>query len=320
MNLLEIWRGTPQELKAIARAENLDDRKISPKEKKKRHDEAFSAQRRILLKKIFLATGFTGVGSAVIVAAKAIADGQERADILEADKESAYQSYIESFSEVAKGDTEAEAVLMFLKERRRRGKLVGDKIYADEPGVAGVNFYTVMVDPVRDSKFSQNMGGAGVFRNDDNPQSLLLRTSSMSSVWKGVLLGHEGLHVYQWLNNIEQRRPDGFYRGEQEAYDLEFRLLDRTTEGRFKQALMQQAPSVAQNSYRGRLSSEDERIFQSLFPPAQSEEEMAFRIPAYIVALNFTLAERRSDSISQATDAKIKYMQQLFNGSIPLMR
>ncbi|MCL5018999.1 MAG: hypothetical protein M1426_00775, partial [Patescibacteria group bacterium] len=69
-----------------------------------------------------------------------------------------------------------------------------------------------------------------------------------------------------------------------------------------------------------RLSSDDERIFQSIFPPVMSEEEITLRIPAYLVALNFTVAEMRSENPLQATQEKVKYLDKVFKGEIPLMR
>lgn len=317
MNLLEIWRGTPKELDAISKAQNLleSKRKVPERTRKEILDAGHSAQRRILLKRIGVGGGIVVSGGLGYVISRIL----ETSDVasITANKEAAYRSYIESFATLAQGDEEAEKILSFFIERRKRGKLVGNNILADEPGVSGQNFYTVMVDPVKDHEVSRNMRGASEFKQNLNPPSLLLRTSPMTSIWRGALIGHEALHVYQWLNGIEQQRGDGFFRGEQEAYDLEFRLLDRATGGRFKQILRQQAPSVAQNSYRGKLSSDDERAFQALFPSVQNEDEIALRIPAYIVALNFTVAEMRS---ANPTDEKIKYLRQVFGGSIPLLR
>lgn len=60
MNLLELWRGSPQEQRAIARAKNSDaNRGLTQKERKKRYVEAFGAQRRILLRRIGIVVGGT---------------------------------------------------------------------------------------------------------------------------------------------------------------------------------------------------------------------------------------------------------------------
>lgn len=319
MNLVEFWKGTREELQVIKKASS-EGRKLTKKEEENRRKAAFATQRRILLRRILAVGGATVAGSTGIAVNTFIRAADQEALTVDVNKEAAYQSYVDSFASVAKGDQEAEEILKFFLERKKRGKLSGRNILADEPGTTGTNFYTVIVDPVKDRQAFAEMPGVAEFKQNVSPSFLLLKSIPISSVWKGVLLGHEAYHVYQWLNNIEQKRQDGFLKGEQEAYEMEFRLLDRASKGRFRQVLRQQAPLVRQDSYRGRLSSDDERLFHSVFPPVLSEEEMSFRIPAYLIALNFSVAEMRSSSGSQATENKLKYIRSIFQGNIPLLR
>lgn len=62
MNLEQFWKGTSQERQLIARAQKLDEnKKLSDKTRKKRHDEAFGAERRILLRRIGIVVGGTAL-------------------------------------------------------------------------------------------------------------------------------------------------------------------------------------------------------------------------------------------------------------------
>lgn len=312
MRVTEIWTGTSHEQQILEASRRIQEKVRLSKQDRLAIQTARNISRRILLRRVGSAVALAALGSTGIVAYEALRRS-------EPDTEKAYNSYIEGFELIAQGDEEAIKLLDFFKERRRRGKLAGDRIIADEPGNVS-NFYTVIIDPNRNRREYLGMRGAAEYRHTESPTVLVLKDVPMTRIWKGALLAHESLHVFQWLNGIEQSRPGGFLRGEQEAHDLEFRLLDKATEGRFITALRQQAQSIEKDKYRGRLSSNDLHVLESIFPPPISKDEVDLRIPAYLVALNFTAAEMRSSNPAEATDKKIDYLSRVFSGELPLLR
>ena len=235
------------------------------------------------------------------------------------DDEAVYERYLNAFEAVAAGDNEASKILGFFKARRRKGYLSGDLVIADESGEAGTNFYTAIVHPIRNRQVFQRMQGFAQYNSNTLPQRLLLRDVPVTSLFAGVMAAHEGLHVYQDLMGIERSRPDGFMLGEQEAYELEFRLLNKATGGRFKEVLRQQVPNIEANKYRGKLSDEDYMRIAGLFEPYLSQDEEGIRIPIYILALNFEAAQMRATSPEEAKQSQVNYMRDVFSGQIPLL-
>lgn len=233
--------------------------------------------------------------------------------------EETYLHYLNSFESVAKDDEEATKLLNFFKERRKRGILRGDMVIADEPGQGGLNFWTVIVDPVRHKKVYDSMEGFSKYVQNETPTRLLLQNIPVSSLWSGVLLAHESVHIYQWFNRIEQSRPNGFIQGEQEAYELELRLIDKATGGRFKQVLLEQAKFIEPDKNRGMLSSDDYDRLSSLFSASASREEDGLRIPAFTIAINFAAEELRSTSPQAVKQAQMRYLDAVYSGRIPIM-
>lgn len=122
---------------------------------------------------------------------------------------------------------------------------------------------------------------------------------TFTDVWGGAVFAHELVHARDIMSGREPpvlpRHDARFIDGEIRAYELEFRLLNRTTGGDFRVA--------GERILDSRLSDEEgvwttmpPRTFVpfgELFPPARSVEERATRTGAYIIYLNFLLADRR---------------------------
>lgn len=313
MRITEIWTGTATEQQTLETSQSSREKPKLSKQDKVTIQAARNISRRIFLRRVGAVAGSTAIAGVGFLAYEALKE-------TEPDTEKAYNSYLQSFELIAQEDEQATELLRFFKERRKKAKLVKGAIISEEPGDPNKNFYTVIVDPVRNRREYLGMQGVAEYKYTETPTILILKDVPMTPIWKGALLAHESLHVFQWLNGIERARPDGFLSGEQEAYDLEFRLLDRATDGRFKMALRQQAPSVEKDKYRGRLSGNDLNAFESIFSPPLSKDEVDLRIPAYFVALNFTVAEMRSNSQAEAAEKKIDYIRRVLSGEIPMLR
>lgn len=312
MPIIEIWTGTKLEKEILEAAKRVQRKEKKSKQDKTLLQNAHKISRRILLRRAGSTAALAALGGAGVFTYEALRRTQP-------ETEKAYDSYLQSFEFISQGDKKATDILRFFKERRKRGKITAGKIIADEPGDIK-NFYTVVIDPVRNRGEYINMKGAAEYRHAENPTILVLKDVPMTTIWKGVLLAHESYHIYQWLNGIEQSRPDGFLRGEQEAYDFEFDLLDKLTDGHFKAALRQQASLIEENKYRGRLSSNDLALFESLFPAPLSQDEVDLRIPTYLIALNFAAAEMRSKTPEETISKKMEYIDAVMSGQIPLLK
>lgn len=319
---LEVFRGTPEEIKAsetINRLQNLPDRS-------KKSDRDFQ-QAKTLTRRQFLRRIKIGVGGTALLAASGtlcrLLTSQDLSKLIQPEKQKTYEEtyldYLNAFESVVGGDTEAQTILNFFKERRKRGYLLGKTIIADESADPVKNFYTVIVDPNINREAFDVMQGFAQFDQNALPTHLLLKRVPIDRLWAGVILAHEALHVYQWLSGFEQSRPDGFILGEQEAYELELRLLDKQTNGRFKEVTRRRAADVEPNKYRGRLKPDDLKEMSGLFNPAKSQAEENARIPDYLIALNYAVAESRAKTPAQAKYLKAEYIRDLFENKIPLL-
>ncbi len=316
MKIGEIFAGTPAEKAATATIATLSNR--STLSKKSQNELSQAKQLRSGLTRRRLIASGVGGGLAVSTAAL-IASGALR--MLNPDHEtpgeSTYSFYLNAYEEVVQGDEEAERMLDFFKQKRRKGYLRGDQIIADEKGEKG-DFYTVIVD-LNNKKAMDSMKGFAQFKQKDTPPSLMLKPARLDKKWAGVLLAHESVHVYQWLNGIEQSRPNGFLEGEVDAYDLEFRLLDKITNNKLKQVLREQATQIEKGKIRGRLSSEDMKRLSELLPPIKSPEEYSLALPALTIAFNFAVAELQYQSPIEIKKAKIDYIEGVFSGKFPII-
>lgn len=230
--------------------------------------------------------------------------------------EATYNFYLNSFESVAGEDQEANELLTFFKERRKRGKFVGQAVVADEPGDPEYNFYTAIADPRINPQAFNNLYGFAQFNYENKPPFLMLKKVPITSVMVGVVLAHEALHVKQRLTGYEQSRADGFIAGEQEAYELEFRLLDQFTKGKFKEVLKEQVKGAPVGSYKTRITSEDASKINPLFPASLGREEDGVRIPAFVLGMNFALLENKGTTAQEIIQLKRDYIKLLFNGRI----
>lgn len=314
--LREIWSGTPEEQQAA-----LTIRKFGTGRHLSSTQEHALQQARVVRGRLgrrrFLIEG----GGVISAAGLALAGIREVAKE-EADNphEEVYLRYLQAFEAVSQGDEEAIELLRFFKERRKQGVYKGHgNVVAGEEGNPTRNFYTGIV-PADESLVGRgNLPGFSAYFNQSHPTYLLLINVPVDPLFAGVILAHEAKHVYQWLNGIEQARPNGFFLGEQEAFETEFRLLDRNTGGKFSNVLKEQSQSIPEGKYRALLSTENMQAISEVFPPPLSEREWRARIPDYVIALNFTAMSLRAPSPEQAKQQQVDYIKGIFDGSVKLI-
>lgn len=318
----DVFRGTPEERKAVETIERLE---AMPKLSGKSAHDLSAAEvltRRLFLRRVLVSGGATAALVATGGLGYLIAS-QDRIRTTPTETpegyEETYLEYLSAFESVVGVDEEANRLLGFFKERRRRGYLKGNVVFADEEGNTAINFYTAIASPARNPEAINSMQGFAQYDHKASPTRLLLKRVSIDRVWAGVMLAHEALHVYQWLTGFEPSRPDGFMLGEQEAYELELRLLNNQTGSRFREVLQKRAQGVETDKYRGRLSADDLREIASLFTPPKSRDEEDARIPVYIIGLNYVVAESRAQTPEEAKQLKTDYIRSVFEGKIPLL-
>lgn len=183
------------------------------------------------------------------------------------------------------------------------------------------HFLIIVADPqTNPDLFTSNQTiGRAAFQKDTSPSRLFLKKVKMTPLWKGALLAHESVHVYQWLTKLEQSRPDGFLQGEVDAYQLDFRLLDRTVGGKFKEVLQAMTQTVESNKFRGVLGENDWAAINYAFGKPNDEVEDGMRGAAYIVALNFAVTDTRATTPEEANTLKKEYLDAVLRGVIPVI-
>lgn len=316
MGLIETLWGTRPENSARTIIDRLEAKSTLTK-----RDEEALKQAQTLTRRLFLRRATTTVGGALALAA-GIGAGIEatKGEEYDALQEDVYNFYLQNFKQLSQGDPESQKVLNFFIERRKAGVFKSGTVTAHEEGIAGTNFYTAIVDPKKNPDVRAAMHGAADYDHKTSPETLKLVKEALDPVWAGALIGHEALHVYQDLTGVEEGRENGFFLGEVDAYNFEFKLLDSATDGRFTKVAKIESDEIRPESIRGGLSSRNEYNLSALFYPAQSEFEQSLRIPTFLVALNFAAFDIRSSSPEQSLERKADYIEGVMTGNYPMVR
>lgn len=323
MRLREIVTGTPEEQRVMQTAVNVRSRLSTGSKpslaQARTLESADQISRRVFLRR----AGVAGLG---FVVATALPAGILIQDALKGESdpafESAYNRYLGGFEKVARGDAEAQGYLRFFKERRKQGKFEDGIVIAMESGDSKANFYTAIVDPNKHKADFRNLPGFAVFRTSTEPTTLFLKNVPITPIWAGTLLAHESTHIYQWLNGIEQARPGGFIQGEIDAYNLEFSVLHRLTDGRFRQALSEVAMGFdltddsGNRGFIGGLDPEEFEYVDGAFAESMSDDEKQLRMGAYIIGANFISIEDNSASLEEEIVGKTRFTEMLMSGGI----
>lgn len=233
--------------------------------------------------------------------------------------EQTYQRYLGAFEEVAQGDELAQTLLQLARGKRKRAVVRGNNIMADEDGVVGEHFYSVVYSKGEEVWGPGGIPGFSGVKREASAPYLMLKKVKVHPTWAGAVFGHEMLHVSHLLTGLENR-ADGFVLGEQEAYDLEFRLLDRATQGRFRQTIAEIATEIPQNAVMNRLTSDKFANLNNLFGPVRSNEEDGARYPAYLLAINFAVLEASATSPEIAKRDKVELIRGMFQKRIQFVR
>lgn len=320
MNLKEAVKGTPAEIEALDIATRI--RQKNPIKfttaQAATLTNADQISRRIFLRR----AGVTGVGIALAVSVPAavfLRNGLES----ESDPalEEKYLVYLKGFEAAAEGDPEATEYLEFFKERRKKGKYQDGYVISLESGEPGDNFYTAVI-PGKDLKDVEQIPGFSIFRNNTEVPQLFLKDVPITQMWAGALLAHESVHVFQWLNGIEQERENGFIQGEVDAYQLEFGILNRLTEGQLNERFLEVASRFdlvddhGNAGYMAGINPADFDYIDSIFPEAFGQDEMKLRMGAYIIGANFAFIESDSSSPDEELYRKMVFTDMLMSGEI----
>ena len=313
MGLKEMLWGTPQEEAAGGTVRTLGyKRRLSPREQTAFSDAKRLSRRLFLRRTITLTAGGAATAVGLVTA---FDSSQER----ETD-EDVYNYYLSNFNALIGDDPFAREVYDFFVERRRSGKLVNGIVVAQEDGIVGENFYTVIVDPKKDSDSFKSLRSIAQYDHNSSPEKLSIVKYPIDPVWAGALLGHEAIHVYQDLKGIEEKRPSGFYLGEVDAHEFEFDLLNNATGGSFREVVRAEAKEIQSGNLRARLSEKNLYNLSQLFGPARSDLEDGIRIPAYLIALNFSAIDSEYPSHEERMSLKADYIEGIHTGRYPIMR
>lgn len=247
----------------------------------------------------FLKVAFWGCAGLV----GAIATGEVIKSFSEAGKErmksETISEYEDAFRNVAKGDEEAEKVFDFYTSNR-----------FDEATGEGV----LRVELSDQEVYQGVVSGSSYYKNN----VLHINPMDSTDLWKGVLYAHEVKHAYDDINGFEGPTDYDFYLGEVNAYEMEFRLLDNATNGKFNEILEKETKNIPNDSYRVGISEESLIGFREIFPPPKSEDEVSIRIASFVVAQNFAEIDSRFDNKDLAEIEKVNYLKAVANGMVPL--
>lgn len=127
---------------------------------------------------------------------------------------------------------------------------------------------------------------------------------TFTDLWAGVVFAHELSHAHDAVTGTEPRglppHDPRFIDGEIRAYELEFRLLDLRTDGRWRaaaEAVLDRRAAEADADDWLMLVNVDFDAFDALFPAHLGRDEEGVRGGAGTVMVNFLLNERRGGGI-----------------------
>lgn len=143
------------------------------------------------------------------------------------------------------------------------------------------------------------------------------RPESVNPVVGGVMFCHELLHARDLLTGIEPpglpRTDPAFAAGEVRAHELEIRLFEAISEGRYRRLLgesLDRLQDVTTSSgwlttRSERTLAEIDRLDAAALPALRSEDERSSRRGRHFHALNYLIAERAG----RGTEGKIAFEQ-----------
>lgn len=313
MNIKELWTGTKEEQRARADVIRLVQKQtrmdLTPKE-----EEILYTQRRVS-RGWFLRQGIAGGLGIIVVASTPVVYvlwqevNREEADI------DTYKRYRDGLISIGKGDEEVGELLKLVAERARLGRREGLALIKPRGFDEKRNLLVAVISPTR------NTGDfVGAFKVADTYVSnktiaLEVLKVPITSIWAGALLAHELLRARSYLEpgwdwfDIKRR-----------SFELEFRLLNKVTNGKFNETVLQIAKE--QEGWILELDKNQIKSIDSVFEPSRSQIEAKQRELDYLFAVNFAIAaERASVSGQDANLLKIDYLKTRFDpeSKLPFM-
>lgn len=214
---------------------------------------------------------------------------------------------------------QATEVLSFVRTYRRRGSIDNGQLRKDEHSDPKRNFHTVFVDPRTEPISYRAMRTFAVIRPQQgaDPAYLLLPDVQISRVWAGSVLGHEGLHLKELLQNSPQAMDGDDLDDEIRGYDLQRALLSNATGGNYAETINTFAGELHDGEYKGSLTNEENKLFDAMFGRPLSIQEFTLRETVSVFAVNFANAEiRAGGSPADAFSLKHKYLEAYDRGEI----
>ncbi len=179
---------------------------------------------------------------------------------------------------------------------------IGGVIESAEDGVIPPGGLLPIVPATREERLANGGQVLELWQFSSLPMNVLFvpPPGLFTDIWGGAVFAHEISHAFDVMTGVEPpglpNRDPRFLDGEIRAYQMEYRLLDRQVNGQLSAAM-----TAELEQYRDRigpggwfaLGRETEQRLDALFPTARSEDEGYNRRGAYIVFLNFLLADQR---------------------------
>ncbi len=306
--MIEFVFGSEDEQKKLRSAQTAA-RKTNPKKRDLEAIEAGSKiSRRLMLRRTGLGLGLAALAAGAPLAYQYFSQPESNQEAID--------RLTEDFRSLAALDEEADRLFNFFLERRRVATLRNGELVTQEKIDPVREFALTVVDPRTKLIGENGVAGVASFSSTSNPPRMTIKNVQMNPIIGGTLLAHETLHAYQWLSGFERTRRDGYILGEHDAYTLEFRLMDRATDGRFNELLTQVSSEIPPGNIAVGFPKTQRPMLNKLFGIPLSDTEDSMREVASILALDYKIFER--DYGQNAQFHQVELIRSLFNGSVKL--
>lgn len=313
MNFKELWTGTKEERRARVDVVHLSHKQthksLTAKEEEILHDQGLVTRRWFLRR-----TAIMGVSAATIFAVPA-GYFAWRELTREEDDIDTYQRYRDGLISLSRGEEEVGELLELLSDRARLGRREGLSLVVPYGFNKKHEVLVVVVSRNRNrSEFISSYKFAHAYASD-NTLALEMLKVPITPVWAGALLAHELVRIRSYLE------PGwDWFEIERKGFELEFRLLNKATGGRFNEIIASIAKG--QEGWMLELDKNQIKNINSVFEPSRSQIEAKQRELDCLFAVNFAIAgERASASGQDANALKIDYLKTRFDpeSKLPFM-
>lgn len=306
MNFKEFWTGTKEEQMARADFVRLEHKKrrmgLTAKETEILGTRR-TVTRRWLVRRMGVATVSVAVATGTPLAYFALQEiNREEEDI------DTYKRYRDGLISIGAGDEEVGELLNLAAERSRLGRMEGLAFVIPHGFDKKHDLLVAVISPQRDrANFISAYRIVDAEMSKDNTVRLEILKIPITPLWAGALLAHELVWVRSHLES-----PKNWFEIELNGFELEFRLLDRGTRGKFNEVVLEIAKG--EEDWILELSRDQVKIIDSVFAPSESKVEANQREQAFLFAVNFAIARTRAVSLGEDEKLlKIDYLKTRFD-------